>query len=140
MDKYRKKVKIRMIYLCVVIAISVILLILSFCKVIPSNNAFMGGFFSGFTAVTVVFLIRCINLLKDDEALKKSYIKEHDDREWQIVYKASRAAFVIGTFILATAIIISAYYNEMVFKTLMAVYFGMFALYMALMVYFRKVT
>lgn len=119
---YKKEIKNRMIIGAVFIILSVILfLILKYFQ----NNVFqIEGFAKGFPEgiitsigfLGLVVIIMNYRLLKNEEELKKSYIKENDEREiqigfrsYEITYRISIVLFLIGA-VIASFISLEALY------------------------------
>ncbi len=140
MEKYKAKVKNKIILATIVLGIILVFAILVLVEVIPGNKAYVSGFISGFGTVMIISIISMIRALNNEELLRKRYIKENDDREWMIVYKASRFSFVVIEIALAIAITITINYNRAVYNTLCVVFFSVMAINLIAHIYYRRVS
>lgn len=86
-------------------------------------NDFANGFYTGTGGGLIGSGIMTIILntikLKNEEKLKKAEIESNDERNKFIVQKSFSASALIGFFSLYIGVIISGFYNEIVFTTLL---------------------
>ena len=135
METYREKLKVsQRIYTvaAVLLIIFSILFLLSECGVVNISpvtgdshwqsrwRGFVSGASIGIAGLMLVGIIRISKALKDEKALKKLYIQDHDERQIQI-WTAARATamqiFLIGGLVAA---IIAGYFNMTVSITILA--------------------
>ena len=135
MEQYKETLKKQNIFLTVCIIILALFTILSFaaeCGLIPLAplagdshwqskwRGFVCGAAFGILALMAYGLVQNRKALKDDKALKKLYIKNHDERQIQI-WTAARAAsmqvFLLGGLV---ACIVAGYFSVTVSLTILA--------------------
>lgn len=137
LEQYRKTLRRRMclseIYFFVVAALSFVLNYLG-------SNPF-NGFTMGTTCATelvIVFLVGpYITALNNDEALQKLYIQEHNERRQLIRRKTSANGISIILPGLLLAMIISSYFSNIVFFTLLGVALFIVSVMLSLMFYYH---
>lgn len=133
MEKYRQNMKKRAILL---IAGVVVLTIIFGASHFLSNRYFnalnfqkeffegaQAGFFMGLETILIFFTVKTLVALSSDEKLKKQYIRENDERFALIKQKSGHVSYFIILAGLALAIVISSFFNETVFFTLVGVLF-----------------
>ena len=132
MNEYRKVLKSRLIIaICcagmALIAVSCGILLTKEAETAAStfNDGFVKGFplglFTGFFALLVFYIVRCIRALTNEEALKKLYILENDERKKAIRQSALGVSFFFTGGILVVGLTIASFYNTVVAMTLAAV-------------------
>lgn len=119
MEKFRKKLKRDVIFGEVFCAIYVAL-ILTLRFLIPETHESLGmsytiGFFGGICAVILVSIISNSAALKNEEKLKKLYIKENDERTKAVGAAAGKAAAKIVLAGLSVAMLVAANINKTAF-------------------------
>jgi len=143
MEKYKKLLSKRVVSLSVVIGVFVILevALLTMRDKLPAMPDFIAGFQAGVVIGVVLcgvfLLVRTILALRNEEALKKLYIKEHDERSVYVQQKSGALSFAISTVGLLIAIIISGYFNTVVFFTLLTALAFILLVRLALKLYYR---
>jgi hypothetical protein len=97
------------------------------------NLDFMQGFYSGFgcglIVVGIVYIVRTVTLLKNEEKYKKAEIEYMDERNRfirSLTFNTTSAIFLVA---LSFGIVISGMFNSIVFVTLL----GTFAIYLLLL-------
>ena len=110
-----KVLKLRCIYLAVVMIVGVIALVLAFA--LPNLSEMQSGFASGFGISVLVaggaMLIKSILALKNPEKLRKREIEETDERNVSIIEKSMAITFRICMLLQAiTSIVLVAIDNE----------------------------
>lgn len=124
MDKYRHRIKRRMILGAIICAFSAGLAILDqlgiieklgFLKKYELLSAFQLGFLIGIGLVAVYMMLKMVNALKDETKLKMLYNEEYDERLSLIRQKSGMPMLVITSCIMIFAGIIAGYINEIVF-------------------------
>lgn len=110
-----KVLKLRCIYLVVVMIVGVIALVLAFA--LPNLSEMQSGFASGFGISVLVaggaMLIKSILALKNPEKLRKREIEETDERNVRIMEKSMAITFRICMLLQAiTSIVLVAIDNE----------------------------
>lgn len=82
--------------------------------------SFSVGFAIGIEAVVIYFLARYRGALKDEQKLKELYIEENDEREKHISARIGESGIKIILISLSAAMLIAAYFDRVVFFTLLA--------------------
>lgn len=82
-------------------------------------RGFICGAAFGLLALMIIGLIRNLRALKDDKALKKLYIKEHDERTIQIWTYARAAALQSFLLLGLVAVIVTGYFSMTVSITIL---------------------
>lgn len=81
------------------------------------------GIFIGVALVTLYYIGKLRNTLKNEELLKKLYIEENDERKKLIQQKTGSTTTIIVGFSISIAIIIAGFYNFVVLITLFVTLF-----------------
>ena len=139
MESFKDKLKIQNISnaICIVIlALFNILRLLSWSGLIPNLlpavndegwvnawNGFATGSTTTMLGFMIVTVIRNHKALKDEQKLKKLYVKENDERTIQIWTSARAAAFQTFLLLGIVAAIIAGYFNMTVCSTIIATLF-----------------
>jgi branched-subunit amino acid permease len=128
MEKYKRKLKTRILFMSLAIILAVILLIFNSMKMVeagdeePFSSGFIDGFQSGLLAALVgifcVFIINYLIVMKDERKLRLLYNRENDERRKQIKLKSGGNVVLINSIIIIFAGIIAGYFNEIVFFSL----------------------
>ncbi len=88
-------------------------------------NGFITGAAAGLLIFMIVTIIRNIRAFKNEQALKKLYVKNNDERTAEIVKSAQAGAYRTLLFIELAAVIVSGYFNITVSLTiLVCLYIG----------------
>lgn len=130
MENYKAKVKKRVTLLSltdIFIAVIYILLISGAVMDTPSVPDFVKGYnagaFIGLELVLIFFTVKYFVSMNNETALKKLYIEENDERRKLIMQKTGNVGMVLCTVLLAIATIISGFFNQTVFYTLLGATF-----------------
>lgn len=134
MEEYREKLKISQKIYTVAVVLLILFSILSLLSeqgIIPLTPAtgdshwqsmwrgFISGASMGIGALMLVGIVRISKALKDEKALKKLYIQDHDERQIQI-WTAARATamqiFLIGGLVAG---VVAGYFNVTVSITIL---------------------
>ncbi len=120
MEAYRKKLRIQNGFSLLGILLLAVLVILSLTEVIrPIGggsrwidfwNGFIGGGTAAFAAILLLNIILNLRAMRSPEALKKQYIKTHDERRMQIWYQSGANAYWFDTIGLLLAAIVVGYF------------------------------
>jgi len=153
MKHYREKLKKQNIVL------SVCIVILALCAVLPYAaeaglislapipmdshwqslwRGFVSGGSSGILGLMEFVLIRNLLAIKDNQKLKKLYVKTHDERTIQLFHNARSTAmtiFLIGGLI---AVMVTGYFNATVSITILACVMVCSSLCLWLKIYYDK--
>ena len=148
MEQYREKLKIQNLVMgicCLVLAAFAVLAAgselgwFSVLKPVAADGhwrstwyGYCTGASSGIFAVMAVLLIRNSRALKNEEKLKKLYVKEHDERNIQIQVLARNTAMQILLLVGLAATVIAGYF------TILACTFFSSAVSLFLMGYYSK--
>lgn len=154
MENYREKLKVDNIIIAVaafVLALFSLLSALGEAGVIPFFVPVGGdshwqsmwrGFLSGAACAMLAFLIfgliRNILALKDEKKLKKLYIKQNDERQWQIYTKAMCAAMRTTLILGLVAVVVAGYFNMLVSITLLVAEFVISVMCLLFKLYYMK--
>ena len=122
MNVYRNKLKIRIAYSAVLVAVLLTVMFLSNMGYIGNpavEKDFFKGFINGlcFSAVfmSVFSIVRYVMMLKDKKKLKEQYIKENDELKKKIVSDAGTNEYYFIVTGLGAGTIIGGYLNIYVF-------------------------
>lgn len=125
MEKYKAKIRMRMIWMSMALSISAIayFVLLLNQNQLPKVPDFIKGFqigaFCGLELVLVYFVARDLGSMRNEKALRKLYIEEHDERAILIMQKTGAWGMVVCSVGLAFATVIAGFYNQMVFLSLL---------------------
>jgi hypothetical protein len=127
MEKLRKKLLFKARWTtAVIILLGIIDIVFMIYKdKLPDIPEFVSGYQLGiFISVEVllaVYVVKYVLAIKSDEALKKMYIQETDERKRMIRQMAGSNATLICYISLIIATVVAGYFNEAVFFTLLGV-------------------
>ncbi len=132
MSDYRNSIKYRLILLIICTAVSIALVCVGALLTQQAETAsstfadgFVKGFplglFSGFIAIMIFLVVRCIRALNNGEFLKKLYIIENDERKIMIRQSAMGKSFFFTVGFLVVGVTVASFFNNMVTLTLTAV-------------------
>lgn len=119
MEKYKKKLQAEIFWGKIYCGITAILILSIIITGIGENTNLLVSFLSGGMGSILYMIRKKSNTLKNEEALKKLYILDTDERIEQIATKASRMGIVFILIELNIAMIISTFFSNIVFYTLM---------------------
>lgn len=88
-------------------------------------NAFRIGICSAIIALLAFRLISTLFIWRNEERLKKKYIKEHDEREQMIQYKTMKATLQLGAYGLLVSLFITSFYSMEVVMVLYWITMGL---------------
>lgn len=148
MDKMKQEVKGKLAYWGRLCALFAILMATNFWNYVRPRN---GGdnftdFFQGFQlGIAMAFLVcaavrvlKFRKILKDEEALRAFYIKEHDERAMAIWNKSGGTVLYTCGVLIIGAAIVAGYFNPTVFITLTACGLFLLLLKQGLCIYYCK--
>lgn len=139
MEIFKQKLRNRLIFAGIYCAIILILIFVAgYIGLNDSATSFALGFGVGIEAVMIFFIVKCIIALKSEDKLKKLYIEEHDERQKHLNAMVGGAGINISILFLALAMLISNYFNQTVFLTLLAVIMFVILLKLTLKIYYNK--
>ncbi|RUT40519.1 hypothetical protein EJP82_24785 [Paenibacillus anaericanus] len=144
MEKYKEKVRLRVIYLTWIMLLTCLIniVLLSNRNRLPEISDFILGFqsgvFTGLLFVFIIFIVKYRKSMKSDEALKKLYIEENDERGQLIGYKVSVFTTVAMLILLALSTVVAGFFNELIFFTLLGTLGVFLIIFCAFTVYFKK--
>lgn len=126
MEKFRQKIQLKIILISLtVLSIAVAYLVLLSGKIInpPSVPDFIKGFnmgaFAGVQLTLAFFIVKYVVSLRKEASLKKLYIEQNDERRKLILQKTGDVGMTLGSIGFAVATIISGFFSETVFLTLL---------------------
>lgn len=148
MENFRLKhvMNIRISGIIIPLILLLFVMLSIFSENTPRQSDFLKGFHGGFQAglfllfegYWLLSLIRSVRVLKNEDYRRKLYIKETDERT-QFVMMKSGAGFVrLFLIILAAAGLISSFFSDAVFFTLLGVVYAVLLLKLVLMLYYNK--
>ena len=146
MEKYKKKIKKRLMVLVLGIFIFGTLMIISFIRFKsmsggdPYHDFIAGyqfGLFWTWLLLMIWGIVRDIRSLRNEEICKKQYIKENDERTLLIQSKAQAAGFWITISGILIATVIAGFYSITVFSVLYGVCIFMAVVSAGVKIYYR---
>lgn len=126
MEKYQNELKRQLVFsiIAIVITLIAILVYIGLFHVNPIND-FSKGFQFGILVTLVIYvvswIVSIILQMKNPDYARKKYIKKNDDREKLIIYKTVTSTFYTITYLLLISMVISLYFDMVIFYTLLAV-------------------
>ena len=153
METYREKSKIQNVTLavaCVILAVFCVLGFLGEAGIVNLTPAagdshwqsqwrgFISGASLGILALLLFGLIRNLLALRDENKLKKLYIKESDERQAQICTLAMSAAMRASLVLGLVAVIVAGYFSVTVSLTLLASLFAVSLVTIGFKLYFMR--
>lgn len=139
MEKFKQQLRRRILFVGVYCGIVIILDILAiFLNLESFAAAFGSGICWGIAAVMLFNVIRYQSSLKNEEKLKKLYIEENDERQKLIEAKIGKTSNSISIMSLVLAMIISNFFNQTVFYTLLAAVMFIVLIQLTLKAYYNK--
>lgn len=101
-------------------------------------KGFQSGAAAGLLVCAAVLVIKYRKILKDEEAVRNYYIKEHDERNAVIWAKSGGTVLYTCGVLIIGAAVVAGYFNQIVFITLLLC--GVFLLIVkkALVIYYCK--
>lgn len=103
---YRKKLKQRLYYGIICIALGVMMIVGVYAS--KSNNEFISALGFAVAMVGVARIIQYLKITKNEESIQKQKINETDERNLSIIQKAKSATFSIYLLISCSVVIITA--------------------------------
>lgn len=153
MEQYKKKLQLENIVLVIVALILAGFMALTFAgeagllslAPVAGDSHWQSqwrGFCSGVAfallAMMVVGLVRNLMALKNQEKLKKLYIRQNDEREWEIYTKALSAAMRVCLLLGLAAVVVVGYFNATAGLTLLIAIFCVSWICLGFKLYYRK--
>ena len=153
METYREKLKIQNVTLavaCVILAVFCVLGFLGEAGIVNLTPAagdshwqsqwrgFISGASLGILALLLFGLSRNLLALRDENKLKKLYIKESDERQAQICTLAMSAAMRASLVLGLVAVIVAGYFSVTVSLTLLASLFAVSLVTIGFKLYFMR--
>lgn len=123
MEAYRKTIKkrITLFTVSVIIALGFGIYNVFFATTAMKNSEIFGfqcGLATSLGFFSLIFIVRCRRILKDEHTLKLHYIKEHDERTRAIRAKAGIPMLMFTSVAMIIAGVVSGYFNITVFHVL----------------------
>lgn len=101
-------------------------------------HGFQVGIFLGLQIVMLKYICKYRKALKTEDELKKLYIEENDERTKLIEDKIGGVGFNFILGVIATATVISGFFHQLVFITLLGVLFFIVLVKGILKIYYRN--
>lgn len=146
MDKFREKIIRHRIFYIMLAIMSVIFIIIATTyngsdlnqtnSLATENN--IADLFAGMLGVAIMRIIQITTYLKDDEKLRKQYIKQSDERTKNIREKSFSTSFNIYIVLACIGMVISDFFNPYVAMTLQTTVIIMIAINILTYLYFSK--
>lgn len=145
MENFRVELKKRILVVPIASAVIILVTVLGIIYKAEGSNEgvsdFISGFHFGFTigilGVSIVLAIKYAIALRDEEKLRKLYIKETDERTLYIQSQIGGAGINIIIAGLAIGTVIAGYMNEVAFFTLLGAVFFTGAVKITLKVFYN---
>lgn len=139
MDKFRETIRRRMFLCTLYCGLNVILgpVVRAFAGDRPFNN-FITGMSMGFAVICVFLISYYGSSLKNDELLRKLYIKETDERRRLIKDKTGSTAIPFIFAGLLLAMLIAGYFSMTVFFTLLGAVLFIAVVLLTFKLYYSK--
>lgn len=96
------------------------------------------GLSAGFLAVMLKYILKYYRAIKSEDKIKSIYIEENDEREELIKNKIGGVGFFFIMGVIMVSIIISGFFNEIVFLTLLGVLVFMIFVKIFLKIYYNR--
>lgn len=142
MENFRKQAKRTLkIYIAVLAAAIVLWVVFTVLEISGGENNssnFRNGACAGITTLMALNIARYSAALKNDEKLKKLYIAETDERTRLIYEKSNSSSFRALIIVLGLSTIVSSFYSDTVFYTLIAVIFVIIFIQAIFSFYYRR--
>ena len=146
MEAFKKTIKNRIAVMSVFNCTAVCLIVLANTGIIPIAHGermdFIRGFLTGliiaFELLFVVYIALYGRMLKNEEALRKQYIRETDERNQAIQEKIGGIGYQFLPILLLTTTVVSGFFNQTVFFTLLVCTFAVILFKAALKLYYRN--
>ncbi|MDE6710354.1 MAG: hypothetical protein K2J76_07680 [Oscillospiraceae bacterium] len=142
MENFRKQakrtLKIYIFVLAVAIVLWVVFTVLEIAGGENNSSNFRNGACAGIATLMALNIVRYSAALKDDEKLKKLYIAETDERTRLIYEKSNSSSFRTLIIVLGLSTIVSSFYSDTVFYTLIAVIFVIIFIQAIYSFYYRR--
>ena len=103
-----------------------------------NSSGFRTGFCAGIITLMALNVVRYSAALKNDEKLKKLYIAETDERTRLIYEKSNSSSFRTLIIVLGLSTMVSSFYSDTVFYTLIAVIFVIVFIQTIFSFYYRR--
>lgn len=132
MEKYKKTLRTRILFLILALIITAVVAIFSFTtssELADSShftNSIKGmcsGMCFGFFVMSGLVCFRYFNALRNEETLNTLYIQEHDERKKAVRQSALEISYFITIFLLIIGIQIAGVFNNLIAITLFVVLF-----------------
>lgn len=101
-------------------------------------QGFQIGIFVGLQIMVLVYISKYVKALKKEDVLRKLYVEENDERRRLIQDKIGGAGFNFVLGVIATATVISGFYHQIVFATLLGVLIFIVHVKAVLKIYYRN--
>ncbi|MBU5312172.1 hypothetical protein KQI38_09050 [Tissierella carlieri] len=125
MKKFKEKIRIRALWMSAIViglAVSYLVLFLNQDK-LPKMPSFIvsfhAGVLCGLELLLMLDIFKNVRATRDEKALKKLYIEENDERTIMIMQKTGAMGITICIIGLGVGTIISGFFNEIVFFSLL---------------------
>lgn len=139
MEKYKHKLRLRLVFGGVYCILIIALSIISKILVLEDHaTSFALGFGVGLLVVVLYYMNRYRRALKSEEKLQELYIEENDERQRHIDAKIGGTGLNISILAFALAMLVSNYFNLIVFFTLLASTMFLVVLKAVLLKYYNK--
>lgn len=121
MEEFRKKLQRKALISTVICSLApVIFIVLQIVtkRAVDYASGVMYGFFTSIIAGTIINITRIYSVLRNEEELKKMYIKETDERNIMLNKETSNTSLWIITMGISFAVLITSFFSKEISMTL----------------------
>ncbi|MDO5028763.1 MAG: hypothetical protein Q4E36_05805 [Bacillota bacterium] len=144
LENYKKDIQSKISFMVIVVILALLAVLFSTLYLknqFPAKadvTDYVIGFFVGIEVMSLVYMGVLIRALKDENLLKKMYLKETDEREILIRMKSGASIVPIFSILMLIATLIVVYFSFEAFITLVVVAILQLIVSLALKIYWSK--
>lgn len=142
MEDFKKTIQKRNRLLkCGVLMVIILSIVLYFVPIDPKLEhgiSFQMGMLIGSAFIGIFFVYKYSRSLKDEVALKKLQINEHDERKKMIAQKTSQSALIATVAVMLLVACIMMYINQLVAFVMICAIYGILFMTFAFKIYYCK--
>jgi hypothetical protein len=148
LQKYRSSLKVQSVFFAVFALILVFIIVLGALRIIQpvgadehwadAWNGFISGAGFGIVAILIGGIVLNLRAMNNPAALKKLYIKEHDERGCQIAYRSGHASYFFNAAGLLLGVIVGGYFSPLISLTCLGCLFYICLVRLGLKIYYSR--